>query len=149
MVNVVGVQVQATQGGTFFKFSTEFLKQCQFEANSTWVLNIAVVLITIPILNQCLVPFLREYRPSMLQKIMIGYLLAIFSSVSMLAVIEVGESVLRHNDNYENSTHLCIFSADLDDPDYVKLPVHSWTIMVPHILTSVAEVFINISCKFA
>ena len=148
MVNIIGIQVQGAQGGTLLKFSTEILKQCQFEANFTWVLNIAVVLVTIPILNQCLVPFLREYRPNMLQKIVIGYLLAIFSSVSMLAIVEVGESILRHNGRYENSTHTCIFIADFDnDANYIKLPIQSWTIIVPHLLTSVAEVFINISCK--
>ena len=150
MVNIIGVQVQGMLGGTLFKFSTGFLKECQFEANFTWVLNIAVVLITILILNQCLVPFLREYRPNMLQKIAIGYLLAILSSVSMLAIIEAGESILRHNGRYENSTHSCIFIADFDnDPDYIKLPEHAWTIIVPHLLMSVAEVFINISCKWS
>ena len=66
----------------------------------------------------------------------------------MLAIIEVGESMLHHSGHYENSTRECIFIADFDnDPDYIKLPVRSWTIIVPHILISVAEVFINISCK--
>ena len=149
MVNVIGIEVQGAEGGNFHKFSTEFLKECQFEANFTWVFNIAVILIAIPILNQCLVPFLREYRPSMLQKIIIGYLLAIFSSVSMLAIIEIGESILRHSERYENSSRECIFVTDFDnDPDYIKLPVSSWTIIVPNVLTSIAEVFINISCKW-
>lgn len=85
----------------------------------------------------------------MLQKIVVGYLLVILSSVSMLAIIEVGESVLRHDGRYENSTRQCIFLTDFDnDPDYTKLPVHSWTIIVPHVLTSVAEILINISCKW-
>ena len=148
MVNVIGIEVQGTHGGTFFTFSTAFLKECQFETNFVWILNVVVILITVPILNLGLIPFLREYRPSILQKIVIGYLLAIFSYISMLAIIEVGESMLHHSGHYENSTRECIFIADFDnDPDYIKLPVRSWTIIVPHILISVAEVFINISCK--
>ena len=147
MVNIIGIEIQGTRG-EIFKFSTDFLKQCQFDANSTWVFNVAVVLISIPILNQCLVPFLREYQPSMLQKILIGYLFDILSSVGMLAIIEVGESTLRHSGSYQNSTRECIFLVNFDNnPDYIKLPVHSWAITIPAVLTSIAEVFINISCK--
>ena len=150
MVNVIGIEVQGAQGRTFFEFSTGILQQCQFETNFTWILNVVTVLITIPILNQCLFPFLREYRPNILQKILIGYWLAILSYVSMLAIVEVGESVLHHSGHYANSTRECIFSvANFDnEPDYIKLPINSWTIIVPHILMSVAEVFINISCKW-
>ena len=138
--------MQGTQQGRLFNFSTEFLKHCHLETNSTHVLlNVAAILITILILNQCLVPFLREYRPNMLQKIMIGYLFVILSCVSMLTIVGVGESMLHLSDRHNT----CIFTANLSDSasNCIKLPVNPWTIMVPCILTSVAEVFINISCK--
>ena len=148
MMNVVNDQMKGAQGNIFYNFSITFLKHCILEADSTWFLNIVVILIAIPILNQCVVPFLREYRPNILQKVMIGYILVIVASVSMLIIIEVGE---RHNGKvfYENYTNACIFiiMADQTSAVNIKLAVPSITLMVPGILVSLAEVFICISCK--
>ena len=137
------------EGGTFFP--NGLLRDCSFNSSFTWVFNISVILITIPVLNQCLVPFLREYKPNMRKKIAIGYLLVVLASVCMVAMIGAGERELRSHggDINGNSTRLlslCLFS-DLDESDYIPLPVRSWVIVVPHFLVSVAEVFINVSCK--
>ena len=144
IVNIIGVQVKGMEG-SLFKFNTMFLKQCQLDSSSTWILNVGVILVAIPILNQCIVPFLREYRPNMLKKIAIGYLLAILASVCMLTINEVGETMLRRGGHFENATQMCIF-IDLDNNEYLKLPVHSWTVIIPSVFISVAEVFINVSC---
>ena len=143
--------MKGAQGSIFYNFSIEILERCKFESDSTWFLNYVVILIAIPILNQCLVPFLREYRPSILQKIMIGYILVIVASVSLLIIIGVGE---HHNGNafYGNYTNACIFIVanenSVADQSSIKLAVPSMTLIVPGILVSLAEVFICISCKW-
>lgn len=128
-------------------FNAVLLKHCNFDSNFTWILNVVVILVTIPVLNQCAIPFLREYRLNMLKKIAIGYLLVVLASVSMLAIIGVGENILEYSDGgFENSTRMCLFS-DLGHRGFIKLPVHPLSVTVPHVLISVAEIFINISCK--
>ena len=137
------------EGESLLIFNAVLLKHCNFESKFTWILNVVVILVTIPLLNQCAIPFLREYRPNMLKKIAIGYLLVVLASVSMLAIIGVGENILklRYSDGiFENSTRMCLFS-NLDNPSFIKLPVYPLSVTVPHVLISVAEIFINISCK--
>ena len=151
-MNIVGVQIKGMAGGTFFTFSKGLLKQCHFDSNFTWSFNIAVILISIPVLNQCLVPFLREYRPNMRKKIAIGYTLVVLASVCMMAIVGAGELELDHmhtvDHKIKNSTReiMCLFT-DMDKPGWDTIPVRSWVMIVPHFLVSLAEVFINISCE--
>ena len=139
-------------GGTFFTFNEGLLRHCQFNGTFTWSLNIAVILIFIPVLNQCLVPFLREYRPNTRKKIAIGYTLVVLASVSMMAIVGAGELELGHmhtaDHRVKNSTRemMCLFT-DMDKAGWDAIPVSSWVMIVPHFLVSLAEVFINISCK--
>ena len=136
------------RGRPFFVVDAMLLGHCHFDSDFSWILNVAVVLVTILFLNHCVVPFLREYRPNMLKKIGIGYMLVILTSVCILAIIGAGENGLRHDGRhgYRNATQMCIFS-DLNERGYVKLPIHYGMIVIPHILISMAEVFINVSCK--
>ena len=150
-MNVVNTQMKGAKGSIFYNFNITFLERCEFEANPTWFLNVVVILIAIPILNQFLVPFLREYRPNILQKIIIGYVLVIVASVSMLIIIGVGE---HHNGGefYKNYTSMCIFieadpNTTVNHSNLMLLPVPAVTLIVPGILVSLAEVFICISCK--
>ena len=54
----------------------------------------------------------------------------------------------NHSENISILNHqlMCIFS-DLDSDNYIKLPIPPWTVLIPHMLMSVAEVFIIVSCK--
>ena len=79
------------EGGSLLVFSAVLLKHCTFDSNFTWILNVVVILVAIPLLNLCVVPYLREYRPNMLKKIAIGYLFVVLTSVCMLVIILAGE----------------------------------------------------------
>ena len=131
-------------------FEVSVLDHCTVSDSFVWIVNIAVILITIPVLNQCIFPFLRNYTPNMLKRIGIGCVLIIFSVGALFLITLVGQSVLQHNGKLLEATNSCMFTEDdMDHPgtEFIFLPVNSFLAMIPQVLLSLAEVFVNVSSK--
>lgn len=117
-----------------------------------WIVNIAVILITILLLNQCIFPLLRNYTPNMLKRIGIGYVLTILSVITLLVITFVGQDILEQK-NFNHTAHMytqCMFTdKNMEDPhsDFVFLPINSFVSVIPHGLLSIAEVFFSVTSK--
>lgn len=116
---------------------------CTFRTSVTWSFNVLAVLIFIPIINYCILPFLREYAPTMLLKIAIGIGILILAVCSLLGLVAAQFTEFsKHNQNLT-----CLFhtsSAQSQD----ELPLSIWWLLLPYSLVSLAEVLINVSSKF-
>ncbi len=111
---------------------------------SVWVVNILFIVLAIPIINYCLYPFLREYTPNMQKRIGIGHFLVFLSPFFLLLLSSVGFS--RVGSQSEVATHSCMFVNTSLLP--IHLDISSYYILIPHVLASLAEIFIVISSEF-
>ena len=137
-----------------FSFTVDILNHCTVSDSFVWIVNIAVILITIPVLNQCIFPFLRNYTPNMLKRIGIGYILTILSIIALLLITLVGQAIVPRHERLTNvmynSTQGCMFTEkDMvhPTPGFVYLPINSFLTVIPHVIVSLAEVFFSVSSK--
>ena len=133
--------------GSFILPNTD--NKCSFTDGSVWIFNIAVILIAIPILNQCVFPFLREYTPNMQKRIGFGYILTILAPFLLLVLSSVGFGILSSRGQGQNATMSCMFSDSSTTPTQgqVRLPVNSVFILLPHMTVSIAEVFVIVASE--
>ncbi len=103
---------------------------------SVWVVNIVFIVLAIPVINYCLYPFLREYTPNMQKRIGIGHFLVFLSPFFLLILSSVGFAHVGSQS--EVATHSCM---------PIHLGISSYYILIPHVLASLAEIFIVISSK--
>lgn len=130
--------------------SMDVLQGCTVSYSVFSTVNIFVILAVIPLLNQCVFPFLRNYTPNMLKRIGVGCVLIVLSTITLLTLTTIGQSVLDKQGLLNNATEYCMFTeTDMDDPDpgFVLLPLSSFLSLIPQLLISVAEVFVNVSSK--
>ncbi len=125
-------------------FSIGLLGHCEFLDEFSFISNVALVLLLIPVLNFLLFPFMREYMPNMLKRIGMGVVLTLLAQVSILAVSRAGAHRDRtvqqcmFHDNFSNSTAV---------KDYQYTSVSEYYVLLPHVLLTVAEVLVNITSK--
>ena len=116
---------------------------CVLSDSAVWTINVITILAAIPLMNQVIFPCLREYTPSMLKRIGIGYMLALSSPLLLLIYEAVG-----HNQGgiSENTADLCMFvneaALKLDG-----LKLNSWLMLLPYTAINLTEVFIFVSSK--
>ena len=116
-----------------FRFNSS-LGTCSVSGNTYWLVNSLTILVVLPILNQFVFPCLREYTPSLLKRIGIGYILSAASLLILMILIHAGQEV--SND--------CLFSQKKYQE---TLRLSSWLLLVPLILISLSEVFVNLSSE--
>lgn len=136
-MNVIETQVKFMNGPYIFV-------ACGVSDSSVWVVNISVITLAIPIINYCLYPFLREYTPNMRKKIGIGHILTFLSPLVFLILSSVGFTNLVNVGFGEAATNSCMFNPL---PSDIKNPISSVYILIPHILISLAEIFVIVSSK--
>ena len=108
------------------------VKECPISGTSWWAINVVIIVVLIPLLNQCLYPYLREYTPSMLKRIGIAYFMIFLTPLILLLYEGIG----HHASGGEH----CIFLHNSE-----KLEISSWLLLLPIFTISVGEVFISIS----
>ena len=112
---------------------------CTFQRSLTWVFNVIPIVIIIPAINYGLLPFLREYSPTMIMKIGIGIITLILSLCVLLGLIVYGYI------EYSKDTPLvCMFSANVssttDEDISNPLPVPSLVLILPYSIVALAEI---------
>lgn len=115
--------------GSYLEFN--ITSACTFDA-SQWGANIVTIITIIPILNQLVFPCLREYAPSMLKKIGIGYFLALLSPL----ILFLFEGFSQHLEKK------CMFF----DSEY-SMSMNAWVILIPQTAINIAEVLLVASSK--
>ncbi len=138
-MNIIATQAKFMNGS--YVISNQLLSSCNISDSYVWVVNIACIAIAIPIINYVLYPFLREYTPNMRKRIGIGHILTFLSPLVFLVLSSVGFSILSDK---EAASNLCMFSSLMASG---RLPISSIYILIPHILISLAEVFIIVSSE--
>ena len=134
------------ENGALFTFGTSLLGECVISDSFVWIINVSLILVVIPLLNNVIFPFLREYTPNMLKRMGIGYILAILCPFALFLITSVGQGILYSRGQLNNATKTCLFTErDIDNPspEFILLPVTSYTVIIPHLLISLSEVFIN------
>ena len=136
ITSVVAFQVNHMRN-SFLQFNFSSLQDCSVSDSAIWGINIITILFAIPLLNYLLFPCLREYTPSMLKRIGIGYFFALLAPILLLIIEGVG--------HLENETKdVCMFLVD-DQAGVGALELSSWLILLPDVSISFAEVFIFVS----
>ena len=104
------------------------------------IVNILTIIVVVPILDQIVYPILREYTPSLLKRIALGYAFAFITPVLLLIYEHVGHhsSVLT-----AAVAGQCIFAGS--DQDVAPLQLSSYFVLIPYMLFSLGEIFVNIS----
>ena len=109
--------------------------------------NLVIILLTIPVLNSIVYPFLREYMPNMLKRIGFGAVLALLAQISTLVISGAGSR--RH---WEGVDSQCMFSyanfsntVAIQNKDYIYSSVPEAYTVIPLVLISFAEIFIHIT----
>ena len=105
----------------------------------TAVLNPVVIIILIPIMDQLIFPFLRDFTPSTLKRIGIGWAsLVLVSFISML--YEAVKYDQSHNEDK------CMFNLHEGDSTS-SLSLSFWLFLLPQFLLSVSFMLIKTSSK--
>ncbi len=111
------------------------------------MINAVTILLIIPLLNNVLYPFLRDYLPNMLKRFGAGLVCAVLSLLTMFALSAAGSNRPR---DYPDTQ--CMFSADFSnisaDNSYVYNEVSEYLIILPHTLITLSEILINVTSKF-
>lgn len=121
------------------------LGECSLSDKFTIFSNVLLILLFIPVLNSIIYPFLREYVPNMLKRIGLGSVMALLSLVSALLISAVGSR--RHLVHDEQCMFAANFSYVAVQKSYDYSPVSEYYVLIPQGLITLAEIFINITCK--
>jgi hypothetical protein len=121
--------------------------ECSFTDNISHFTNVFVVLITIPILNNILYPFLREYLPSMMKRLGVGSALLFLSVFSMVIISAVGSRRISEQNDIQ-----CMFAANFSNTavlkEYSYSEVPGSFIAIPQVFITLAEILIHVTSTF-
>ena len=107
-----------------------------------YVLNAFLVLMAVPVINNILYPFLREYLPNMRKRIGVGSLLSVLSVLSAFILSVIGSTRDRTHQEYQ-----CMFFTDNVQKDYDFSPVSGYYVIISLVLITIGEIFINVTCE--
>ena len=139
-MNIIPSQIKNMNGTFVISSGTD--NSCTFSDTFTWSFNIGLILLVVPILNFVVFPLLREYTPNMQKRIGMGYILAILSPLTLLIISSMGYVMLTAAG--EDPSHSCFLH---ESASQVHIPINSWTVLLPHLVISLAEVFVMISSE--
>ena len=138
ITNVIALQFNHMSGS----YLQDTIFHCTPSDLSVWIFNVVVILMTIPLLDQFLYPFLRHYVPNMLKRIGIGYILLIVSAMLLILYEGIGHNVNQPKTVSSNAT-LCIFEETSETKEHLEMS--SWLVLLPYLFISVAEVFVMVT----
>ena len=123
---------------------------CSFPLND-WAFNVWTILIAIPIFDQCVYPFLRQFAPNMLKRFGISYILLIIST-GVLCVFEIVGHIAQDSNQSSNPAANCMFDTTFreqhkcgDHRDHFVLPLSAYLVLVPVVMGSIAEIFLKVT----
>ena len=144
------LQIASILGLLIKHFNNNFLSNkfkipyyCRDSTITHTIVNILTIIVVVPILDQIVYPILREYTPSLLKRIALGYAFTFITPVLLLIYEHVG-----HHNSVLTATmagRQCIFNGS--DPDVDQLQLSSYFVLIPYILFSLGEIFVNISSE--
>jgi dipeptide/tripeptide permease len=102
---------------------------------NVWIFNVVTVLVAIPLMDQCLYPFLRQFAPNMLKRFGLSYIL-LLCSVGLLCLYEI----LGHNVIHQLSKKYCMFNRNQE-----VMPMSAFWILIPVILAAIGEIFLKVT----
>ncbi len=141
ITSVLRVEVLHLQGDLINLNISRANLVCTYSDSAGWSFNVITILIAIPILNYLVFPCLREFTPSMLKRIGIGYFFAILAPL-MLIVIEV---VAHHQHHHDPDSCMFLNNGTVGDGGEVRLS--AWTVLPPTLAITLAEIFIFVSSR--
>lgn len=128
-------------------FQANVLMNCTVTGSFSLMVNILVILVVIPLMNQCVYPFLRNYTPNMLKRIGIGCILIISSVFGFLLITAIGQGILSERQQLDIATQTCMFNTNDNQTDFIALPLNSFITLLPQLLLGLSEVFVYITSK--
>lgn len=97
------------------------------------LINLAIIVVFIPIMDQLIFPFLRDFTPSTLKRVGIGFAsLVLASFISMLY-----ETVNYH---VSHSNYKCMFNLNTSLDNTLSVPF--WMFLLPQFLLSLSRILI-------
>ena len=114
---------------------------CHPAPTSVWIFNIVIILIAIPILDQCIYPYLRQYTPNMLKRFGISYVLLIISA----GILCLYETIGHHAYSSSESSQSCMFDSGSNGGSNIHMHMSAWLILFPIGLASFAEIFLKVT----
>ena len=127
-----------------FHFNTSF-GTCSISNSTFWIVNSMSILIVLPTLNLLVYPCLREYTPSLLKRIGLSYVLSAVSSLVLLLIVHVGHKDPRLRILHQLSEYCLFADRGIERDD--RLLLSSWTLLLPLLLASISEIFVNVSSE--
>ena len=112
---------------------------CYPSPTSVWIFNVVIILISIPILDQFIYPYLRQYTPNMFKRFGISYVLLIVSAGIFCLYETIGHHALSHGSS--DSSQSCMFN----DSEQNVIQMSAWLTLLPLVLVAVAEIFLKVT----
>ena len=124
----------------FLSIKFKIPNYCSDSTITHTIVNILTIIVVVPILDQIVYPILREYTPSLLKRIALGYAFVFITLILLLIYEPVG----HHNSVLTAAVaSQCIFAGS--DRDVAQLQLSSYFVLIPYMLLSLGEIFVNIS----
>ena len=128
----------------FLSFKFQLPESCSDSSITHWTVNILTIVAIVPILDQIVHPILREYAPSLLKRIALGYAFTFITPVLLLIYEHAG----HHNSVLPAAVaDQCLFVDS--DGDIAPLQLSSYVILIPYLSLNFGEIFVNISGEFS
>ena len=135
ITNVMAVQFQHMTDSYFNTLPKRLPFHCSPSTTSVWTFNVVMILIAIPIIDQCLHPCLRQYAPNMLKRFGISYVLLIISAGILCTYETIGHRM------HTFSKNSCMFEREEED----NLNISAWLTLVPITFVSLGEIFLKVT----
>ena len=124
----------------FLSFNFTLPDHCSDSTITHWIVNILTIIVVVPILDQIVYPILREYAPSLLKRITLGYVFTFITPILLLIYEHVG-----HHSSLPTAAvgDQCIFAGS--DQDVTRNQLSSYFVLIPYMSLNFGEIFVNIS----
>ena len=116
---------------------------CYPSPTSVWIFNVVIILISIPILDQCIYPYLRQYTPNMLKRFGISYVLLIVSASIFCVYETIGHHALSQGSS--DSSQSCMFDSGSEGGGDMHMHMSAWLTLLPIGLLSFGEIFLKVT----
>ncbi len=115
---------------------------CDFKVSTLTGLNAGLLLVVIPALDLIIVPLLRHamIHPSIRKRLGIGGLCALLSVLSLLGLEGIGDHY------FSAGSDNCLFDGHTSALE--RNEISSYWLVLPMVLVTLAEIFINVPCKY-
>ena len=120
---------------------------CSFKLNE-WAFNVWIILLAIPIIDQCVYPFLRQFAPNMLKRFGMSYILLVCSAGILCLFEIIGHRAQRESSDAAAAAN-CMFDTTFAEEHqcahHEDLYLSAYLTLVPIFMASIAEIFLKVT----